>query len=739
MNVPDDLEFVLSGSADVPGFRDAVARLYRRAAGLGLVQAVDVLTARDLVGLVGGAAPGAGEDPCLHALLICLFGALNEKKICLRVDGASLPRLLHLFAEEGGPVDAEAVRAALEAGRWPGLVGGEGDGYRPLVHVRDRDARYLYFQRYFQMEKRVKEALEARFRHGDQAPGAAPEADALRSCIRQVLEGLPVRMGREPQRLNDPQKAALCLCLLKDFVLVSGGPGTGKTSIVVTLLRCLARDPLRVPLERIRLAAPTGRAANRMLESVRTQLASIEGYPGLPADHPDKRLRHVRAETLHRMLRYSPSRGAFVHHAGNPLPVDAVVVDEVSMVDVSLMAALLQAIPAGARIIFLGDRHQLPSVEVGAVLPDLVPAVAAQGISAATAAAVARMVSMERPLDTAPAASRLTDRVVLLEHSYRNDEAVRRLAEAVNGGRAEEALALLRPLEVRFARVPGPGGGGQEAGPAAGHEAVIGWPSRARPGPAAPGGRAGAPGPGVFWIDAAPLRQAEVDRVVQGWARHQYLSGEEGEGGLADLVREAARGLDLDDPGGAPARDLLRRIFARVEASRILSPLRRGPAGTDGVNGCVGRFLCERFDPGRRDGLFAGMPVMVTRNDHVRQLYNGDIGIILRGRQGFYRAVFPRLQEASMGYAAHAIDALPPFEPAFAVTVHKSQGAEYDQVLLLLPPADAQARRHRMLTREILYTGITRTRHAVVVCSSEDVLRGAIETGIEHESGIRFW
>jgi exodeoxyribonuclease V alpha subunit len=601
----------------------------------------DFYTLRDLLELSGYET----NEP-VHVLLLALLLALDEGSLCVEASSDGLARRLAGLAEEP-VVRAWATRAAacLEGEGLPELIGRSADEPRPVVLLEDGARKYLYFQKYLKHEEHLVEVLKKRL-----AAAATPVPGDLPAIVRDVL-------ADNPLRLNAGQQTALGLALLRNLVLVSGGPGTGKTSVVVTLLRCLVRGGIAP--ERIALAAPTGRAAQRLTDAVRAGIG------------PDLALADITARTLHQLLRYHPGRGTFLHHGENPLPADVVVVDEVSMVGVRLMAGLFQALRPQTRLVLLGDKDQLASVDPGAVLANLLPSDDRPGFSETMGRALSGLFpGLDLALD--PGHRPLQDVLVVLEENYRSQQEIQGVARAINAQDAN-VVGFLSSTSCQLLE--------QAVG------SVSAWRG-----------------------------------VLEQWAVQHYLGP--GAGDYAALIARCA----LSGREVAPEQKaMLDALFGIVNRARILTLVREGPWGCEGVNRYLGQILRPRLDPGAV-GLFAGMPVLVTRNDHARHLYNGDVGLALRSVGGGYRVVFPRLQE----YVSFAADSLAGHEVALALTVHKSQGSEYDEVLLVLPPEGGR----RLLTKEMIYTGVTRARRRVVIVGGREVLRSAVARRVERESAL---
>jgi exodeoxyribonuclease V alpha subunit len=500
----------------------------------------------------------------------------------------------------------------------------------------------LYLHRYFDLEQRLARRL-LRAAHAEAPP--LGDTGALAGRLAALFAHTPPGDGADWQRL------AAALALRGRLAVISGGPGTGKTTAVVNLLACLLTLD---PDCRIALAAPTGKAAARLSEALRQR-----------AGHLGEALRSrlpTTSYTVHRLLGVGPGGRGFGHHAGKRLAIDVLVVDEASMLDLALATRLLEAVPDGARIVLLGDKDQLSAVESGAVFselgadPTLSPACVRQ-LAALTGTPAALI---EPPPPRAPSA--LRDSVVWLTRNFRfaGDSGIGRLATLINQGEARQAIDGLRQ-----------GGAGLQ---------------HLDDGGSTP---------------AAATLQAIAD----------------GHAAFIDSVRR--------NPGDVAA---VSETFARF---RVLCAVRDGPRGVVAINEVMTRR--SRAALGLREGdgtspWFVGRPVLVLRNDPLLHLYNGDIGITLPDASGELKVFFPT---PDGGHRALAPVRLPAHETAYAMTVHKSQGSEFDAVLVLLP-----AEPHRVLTRELLYTAVTRARRHVGVCASVPVLSAAISAATRRHSGL---
>lgn len=531
------------------------------------------------------------------------------------------------------------LRLADHAGReLPDLAGSRtalrecalvGDGSAPTPLVLEGERLALY--RDWKAERRLARAFLER---------SGQPADVEIDADLQVLFD---RLYPDATAAGAPLAAATAL--LGRLCILTGGPGTGKTTAVVRMLALLLSA---APDLRIALAAPTGKAATRLQESVHGQI------PALPVDESVRERLRRPVQTVHRLLGIAPGRERPRHDRAHPLPADVVVVDEASMVDLQLMDLLLDAVPADARLILVGDRDQLASVEAGAVLADLVAA--RGGTSDARSESFARAVA---PLGIVP--------------------------ETTGEGPLLDALVELR-VNYRFE-------------------------SR----------------PGIATV-AAALRAGDADSVLAALADPATGDARRLDLSTARLVAAIDPLLDelppLDDPDPAHWLDVLEHRL------RVLAATHAGPSGVSALNELVEARLRRR---GWRtaDVWYAGRPVLVDRNHDALGLANGDLGVCLPDPEQPGRVHFWVRAAAGEAVRALAVEQLPAHRTAWAMTLHKSQGSEFDHVLITLPPGG-----HPLLSRELLYTGVTRARQQVTVFADEATIRAAVDAVQQRRTGL---
>jgi exodeoxyribonuclease V alpha subunit len=513
------------------------------------------------------------------------------------------------------------------------VVGAPGE-FKPLI--LDEQGR-LYLRRYWEYEKRLVDILKERVN------AARPPVE-----VKLLRHGL-VRLFPDEGGTNW-QKMAAFTAVMSNFCVITGGPGTGKTRTVAAILALLLEQAGQDRL-RIALTAPSGKAAARLKESVQTAKATL--------NCPDeiKALLPTDATTIHRLLGTIPDSPYFRHDTDHRLITDVVVVDEASMVDLALMSKLFQAIPENARIILLGDKDQLTSVEAGYVLGDICNTGAASQLSKEFAKLYAAATGETLTVKMRPRENAIQDTIVELQRNYRfkSDGGIFRLSRAINTGDAESAFKVLRNKSHRD----------------------------------------------VSWRPSPPTRSlpaAVREKVTFGYRRY----------------------LQIDEPTEA---------LARFGEFRILCALRNGPYGVGELNRLAEHSLLEAGLLERDGQWYRGRPVMITRNDYNLKLFNGDIGLALPEASGELRVFFANADGEIRKFPPSR---LPAHETVFAMTIHKSQGSEFGAVLLILPTEDAP-----ILTRELIYTGLTRARDRVEIWAPESILRAALAKRVSRTSGLR--
>jgi exodeoxyribonuclease V alpha subunit len=591
------------------------------------ISGLDIQFGRLMERLAGGEAP----ELFLAAALASKYQ--REGHICLdlsSVAGKPLP-------DDGvGALFYPELKEWLEAIRKSSVVGRPGE-YRPLVLEGTR----LYLYRYWDYEKKLADILKRRTGGAD-----------LKVNLPLLKEGLDRLFPLNDPKETDWQKVAAYTSVLKKFCVISGGPGTGKTFTVAKILALLLEQAGGERLK-IALAAPTGKAAARLQDAIKSAKGGLNCTPQIKAAIPEE------ASTLHRLLKRFPDSPYFRHDAQNPLPADVVVVDEASMVALALISKLAQAVPPGARLILLGDKDQLASVEAGAVLGDICDTGNEHGFSLRFREAYHQLTGERIEAGAESEKPDIRDSVVQLKKSFRfgASSGIGAVSRAINEGDGVRAGTFMKD---------------------------EGYPD-------------------IQWRDLP--RPDGLLRALKG-----------------RITGEFAGYLKATDPA---------ETFSLFNRFRILCALREGPYGVLGINRLVESIL-RKEGLIRRDGpWYPGRPILITTNDYTLGLFNGDVGITLPHPEDpkQLRVFFPLSEKEFRRIPPLR---LPEHETVFAMTVHKSQGSEFDRVLLFLPD-----RAVPVLTRELIYTGITRGKEKVEVWGSEEVFQEAISHRIERASGLR--
>ena len=566
-------------------------------------------------------------DSSVKAALELVAGAVQQGHVCVNLSDFS-GQILSL------PGSASTVTLpALDEWQYrlnnSYLVGGPGD-YAPLI--LDHAGR-LYLARYWHYEKNLADALVRRA-HADFDDIDVP-------CLRRTLDKLfPVTDD------NAALKAAVATAVLKRLTVISGGPGTGKTTAIRFVLEALGSLNKSKPTK-IVLAAPTGKAAVSMLDALRTTVDQNQCGDKISVI-PD------RAYTVHRLLEGRPESSYFRYNSENRLPLDVLVVDEASMLDLALMAKLVAAVPDDARLILLGDKDQLASVEAGAIFGDIC---AQRDYDFEFCGQIKAISGVELVSSGAPV-SFLGNSIALLERSYRFDpnSGLGKLSHAIKNNQPDAALNILR--------------GGDFAG--------------------------------VRWKNNLEIGSETdlVNRIMQGYAN--YFS----------TLQKPAKSEDA---------------FQALNTFKVLSPYRSGKTGITRLNRLIEERIRIEQALDHRTIWYHGRPVMIVRNDYNLQLFNGDIGIALE-LDGEIRVFFESTHGTARSFTPSR---LPEHESAFVTTVHKSQGSEFDRVVVILPKQKSEG-----LSRALLYTAVTRARKDVEIWASAELLKATISNSSVISSGF---
>ncbi len=569
------------------------------------------------------------ENPNLFLSAALTTQALRDGHVCCNLEEHAGRQFQTLV----GPITLpDSSKLTEEISRFP-VIGTPGQ-YCPLILENTR----LYLYRYWNYEQYLAQSILSR---------AGQKNVIVNSESTAFIQSLS-----QPTANNETnwQVASAIVSLLNSFTVICGGPGTGKTTTaakVLLLLKMCSKKNLRIAL-----AAPTGKAAARLSDSIQKVLSSLNVSDELKKAIP------CQTHTIHRLLGAIPLSPVFRHNSSSPLPYDIILVDEASMIDLALMVKLIDAVPQKSRLIMLGDRDQLSSVEAGSVIGDICDTGNTHQFTVEQSEILKQLLPGFNESGN-PHEPPLADCIVSLRKSYRFDESsgIGTLSRAVNQGNLNEVSEI--------------------------------------------------------------LDSCKYDDCI----RKPLPSQHNLKNSLKSSVMEFFRPLCTEkDPAAA---------LNQLERFKILCAARQGPYGVNSINSMVISILRSSGLISRETDLFNGLPILINVNDYALDLYNGDSGVIIPEQKSscIYRAVFKGQQSTVRSFQ---VTQLRSWEIAYALTVHKSQGSEYDHIILILPPVPIP-----VLSRELVYTALTRARKSVEIWCTESILEKAVLSRTVRRSGLR--
>lgn len=596
---------------------------------------LDALTVKDL------SVFAKSDEDALILFLGALFESRNLGNICLKINSAH-------YLKDFQPQKYPAIIGTADSKIIPPL---------PVLYYKSEKNTYYYFHRYFtgktQFDRKMNELKNK------------PAKEFFPKDISDILKK-PI--NQEGKQLNAEQINAIEMVFKNSFTIVSGGPGTGKTTIIQTLLECLVKTGF--PPEKISIAAPTGRAAQRIKET----LSKFEG---------------ISPKTIHRLLEFQPHKNSFYYGKNNFLPCEILILDEVSMVDISLMTNLLQAVSENTKVVFLGDKDQLPSVEAGAVLSNLIELLEInQGVRPYLAKltesnrSIGSIWKTAQKINQSPPETDIQEIIKLMNSDLNQKEGIKIQKEKILFSALEKSAG--EPLDTSNNH--------------------------------------------CYWLERKPLGKSkketegkfileEMRKILKEWFAFLYLPID---------IELIAKITSQNVPVSASE---LNQLFKILERGKILTFTKSSLLGKDWINQELKALLFEAVsrDLGKKNNIihpdwFSGLPVMITRNNNDKKLYNGNMGMVINENLYF---------KVEGEYKEYPVNFITDKDYAFAMTVHKSQGSEYDNVLLVLPGNEDTP----LLSREIIYTGLTRAKKGAFIYGTKEIFQQGVQTRIIRESG----
>ncbi|WP_405323879.1 ATP-dependent RecD-like DNA helicase [Fibrobacter sp.] len=569
---------------------------------------------------------------------------------------------------------------------------------KPFILAKRQNGTHLYFTKHFDAKCVIKKAANILFKDGRK-----PTDEEIALCTEKIAN-ICKPFGDKPFTIKKRQAEAIIRGQSENLV-ITGGPGTGKTTVVLYILWNLLASHSEMLNWNIYLAAPSGKAADRMRESLIDGLARIRDEQKNENERIFRKLNELESSTIHRLLRFSKSKGGFMYNHEEQFPKNSIfVIDEASMIDIEMFAALLEAIPEGARIFILGDPFQLPSVDSGAVLGEILKVQSGKDFS----------VKLNE-------SNRFDDRSNIGKLAAE----IKEVAETKDNNKFVPHKFAHDSNEIGSARIP------DASGDLANKNAAT-FKDK------------------VFYrkleTDNTPLTKKEEDKRIESfiaeWSRDFAKLPE-----LAEKINPQRTGTELDDPNHS---ETARRneIWQLSLTKRILCAERRGLRGIETINKKVcskikSLWRAQKKTQGETiqwddSGYFPGQLLIITRNQEMFKLYNGDTGIVVFDGNTpclMLKKAPPQGSERTRDdFVFYPLSVLPEdsITTAFAITIHKSQGSEYKHVTMFLPTKIG----HPLLTNQIIYTGITRAKESVTIIAGDDTFKAAVTTVSERDTGI---
>jgi exodeoxyribonuclease V alpha subunit len=561
----------------------------------------------------------------LPAVILHLFAEQNIGSTCLNLND---PHLIESLKSLGIPKAEKAVGkliADIKANKYQKIISDQTTDFLPLFLIERDGFNYLYLNKNWDAENKINQKLRSY---------AAINSKVVQMQNQTILEGI---YRNSPREFNADQKKAIEFSLLHSFVILTGGPGTGKTFTLTGILRGLLGSGIAI--HEIALAAPTAKAANRMNESISENVKKI----AKPTKN-EEQLYNLKGTTIHRLLGLSTYVAESQYSELYPLPFKVLVIDEASMIDLYLMKTLISSVDIKqTKLILIGDKDQLPSVDEGAVFSDLIE-------------------------------NNSIKNVVTLNESYRSHGKLLTFIKSIKNKTKGDDISLptFPNMEV-FLNV---------------QEEPVGL------------------------LELNSLNKEQYANEIKYWVRRHFL----------DAVTNftAVHTLDFEK---------IKTYLNQINETKILSVINNGIYGVDGLNQFCMDEILNSTTIRKSNHYFHGMPIQILKNNNYIELYNGDIGVIMKNEDHYFQAVFMINNQLKV----FAIEKLPAFQMSFATTVHKGQGSEYDHVLLVIPPEGVES----VASKQLLYTGISRAKKKCLIFSSKADLQKSLDNEIKRTSGVR--
>jgi len=631
----------------------------------------DILTIRDII-----TATNIKSDIELEKILCDMFVAINNGSLTLNIESYNK-------IDFNNPIYDKLISRGLEVSN----PNKENVEFKPVVLMKENGVnKHVGFHRYVIAAIEMKGYVKERLKNNIESISIEAEnirqghSLAFKHILEKVLSNSPVVNNTEIKP-NVEQQIASALALINNFTVISGGPGTGKTTVIFTILRSLLK--LGISVNKIALLAPTGRAAYRMKESIKNLCEAV-------GDGDE--LLDIKSQTIHSFLGFDNN----IKNLSYKVPYDVVIVDEVSMVDICLMERLFSCVSPESKIVLIGDYNQLPSVDAGAVMADLSKDISSDFENLDELNNLIKLVlpNIENP-------NIESGYLAVLKENHRSVEDLKVVYNKIRDYHInkDDITSLLNNIELDNDSVE-----------VNGHNFKTNFLPVSS---------------GANFIDIEDKEKIVVDQIIDSYFINNFLVGDNS---YINLVLDLSSTLDYNII--EKSTDNLNEIFSLINRFRVLCPMKNGIYASNTINN---RLLYKYYFMiiERYKDLANGVSIMVTKNDYSLNLFNGNVGVVLKDKHGDYRAVF----ENNGAYISYNINSLPPYEYAFAMTIHKSQGSEYENVLIPIQSKDEK--NAKFFSKELLYTAVTRAKKSFTIVSDKDTINYMCGNLLERENALK--
>ncbi|MCX7871534.1 MAG: exodeoxyribonuclease V subunit alpha [bacterium] len=624
------------------------------------INQIDILLVEKLLNIAG-----YENDSQLKSILLLLISNKNNGSSCLNLSNKSFYEKMSMLNQD---FRLNIFLNKIKNGEYDKLISNNPTDFKPIIYDYINNQHLLYFHKYYKSEKRLKEIFSTMFKKNIN----------INEIPIEWVKNLKMIINQEYNKvqLSDYQKIAVILSIINNLTIISGGAGSGKTTTIIIILLALLK--IGYSYEELALAAPTGKASNMLKETIisfnERNLTNIE-------------IEKITISTIHRLLKYSPSKNIFIYNENNKLPYKVLIIDEVSMIDLVLMTKLLKSVSEDAKIILIGDKDQLPPVDVGNVLSSFI---IEENMVYFTNECINFLKNNFEIKAILPEGEKITsNRIVILKGNNRaKKEKIKQISISINNQESNVSNLFIKKRIV---------------------ENNLFFKEE-----------------NVLLVPSNNIKN-DIEYLTKKWLIEYYFLTKLENYYFYELIKEVWNFSFTD----AKINFFLSKIFLFLNFAKILTILKDGITGCNYINNLCYKWLNELKIKYHINGHLTGVPIIITENDYINELFNGDIGIILENKYN-QKQIFFKIPN---GYKSYDFNLIKKYDIAFAMTVHKSQGSGYNNIFFILP----ENLNNNLLMKETVYTGITRAIDTITLYSKEDILNITVKRKIERETGFYFY